>query len=381
MKYGVGIMGLGIALLGASYTARAANELQGIYHHQGSPENAQASIEYGKVVFYFSQEPVVKQSEKTQKHMRTIELFFPQITITPAAQQMLVAFAGKKSPMYSVKIAMVKKPQRGVMCTITYDEEQVVYTYEACESIKLQKGIVLTFYNKALLARIALAQKGVLRTAAAQKPTVIIDAGHGGSDTGACSLAGVMEKDVALSLGLMVAQLLRNDGIDVFLTRTTDTMLPLDSRTTCANSCARGNLFVSLHANAGGGKVASGIETFFLASVDGGLSDGAPLPYAREIQSFKKGLADKGKLLAQLIQQNTLHTLHQASYGVVDRHIKPAVAQVLIGAHMPAALIEVGFLSHEKEASLLATADYQRILARGIYAGIKDYLNQRRICA
>lgn len=357
------------------------NELQGVYHHQGAVDGDKTSIELGKVAFYFAQEPLAKKIEKTQHHTHSVELFFPDAIMTPAARSMLVAFAHKRSPWYTVKITGSTKQQQGITCHITFDDAQVVFTYETTESIKQQKAVILTFYNRQLLDRIATHNKSMLRTALSHKPGIVIDVGHGGADTGARSWQGVYEKDVTLGLGLVLAQLLKEDGYDVFLTRTGDATLALDSRTTFANCCADGDLFISLHANATANRAVHGLETYSVSLANCQSMLVSDKQQSAAIDLYRSDLSDRGRRLAASIHKNAVDVLHAADYQVTDRQVKTAVTQVLIGAQMPAALVEIGFLSHHHEARLLASADYQRLLAQGICSGIKDYLHHNEIRA
>lgn len=373
MKYCMQSACIGVVFFCCGATA-AVNELQGMYHHQGIAEGVQTSLELGKVVFYFAQEPEVKKTEAHKQHMQTVELQFLQSQLSPAARSMLAAFAKKKSPWYTVRLAVVHKPVPMISCVITYNDEAVIFTYEKCDSIKLQKGIVLTFYSKSLLDRIGVHNKTVLRTACNAKPGIVIDVGHGGSDTGACGSNGIMEKNIALGIGLELAQLLRNDDFPVFLTRADDSTVPLDVRTTFANCCGQGDVFVSVHANAAPSGAARGIETFYVRGVEDAHVCGAPSWYVPQITTVRKELSAQGSLLAHSIQTHTIRALTSAHYPAVDRCVKGAVSQVLIGTQMPAALIEVGFVSHKEEAALLASHEYQEMLAHGICAGIKDYL-------
>lgn len=359
----------------------AVNQLQGIYHHRSEAEENRTLLELGKVALYFSAEPQIKQTEKTQKNMRTVELFFPESVMSPAARSMLATLARTKSPWYSVRITTAHKDPQGITCAISYNTDAVVFTYETCESIKLQKGVVFTFYDKNLLNRIATHNKNILRTAWQNKPGIIIDVGHGGSDLGACGCGGILEKEITLGVGLKLATLLRHEDFTVFMTRADDQTLSLDSRTTFANCCGPADLFVSVHANAAPDNKARGIETFYVASSDKKKVCMPDDSYADVIDALKKDVAYKGRQLATAIQNHTVKTLAQAAYPVIDRHVKSAVSQVLIGVQVPAALIEVGFVSCWQEGQCLIAPEYQMLLAQGICAGIKDYLHQTGICA
>lgn len=155
----------------------------------------------------------------------------------------------------------------------------------------------------------------------------------------------------------------------MFLTRSADTDIPLDMRTTFANNFRSADIFVSIHANNGNDQ-AQGIETFCLT----------PQLFKKygayaHVSNATDPLANKyndSKKLAHSLHTSVVDSAKK-KHNVVDRHIKHSVAQVLLGSNMPAALIELGFLSNKREAFLLNDASYRTMLAQGICAGISDY--------
>ena len=207
--------------------------------------------------------------------------------------------------------------------------------------------------------------------------TVVIDAGHGGDDEGARGASGSLEKRLVLSVAKSLAKRLRNAGLRVVLTRESDVFVPLEERTAIAND-ARGDLFLSIHANASTDRKVHGTETYFLA-LD--ASDEAAAQVAsRENQAFgetSSGIAAIddpfialiGDLIAteHMQESNDLARLVQnelATTPLKSRGVKQALFVVLTGVQMPAALVEIGFVtSRRDERALAAEEGRERIAA------------------
>lgn len=218
---------------------------------------------------------------------------------------------------------------------------------------------------------------------------VVIDAGHGGEDTGAKGPSGLQEKDVTLRLALALAETLKKKGdIRVLLTRTADIYIPLEERTAFANRNGA-DLFISIHANAASNKDAVGMETFF-------LSFEATDEDARRLAAFensagkvpaRKSAADADDDLKSILLDlansmshhessafaEAVHTTMVGGTGRDSRGVKQAPFTVLVGATMPAVLIEVGFISNPAEEKWLSRADGQARLADSIANGILSF--------
>jgi len=177
---------------------------------------------------------------------------------------------------------------------------------------------------------------------------VVIDPGHGGPDPGAVGIGGLRETDVVLDVGLQLAQLLQNRGVQVLLTRTSEVDVDLPPRVSLANRSGA-NLFVSLHANALSmdRPDVNGIETFY----------------------YQGGRAYE---LALSIQQQ----LMAVSPGTPDRGARPGRFFVIRRTVMPSVLTEMGFVTGEIDAPRLADARYRQQLAAALAAGILSYLGQ-----
>ncbi|OKL37691.1 cell wall hydrolase [Domibacillus mangrovi] len=179
--------------------------------------------------------------------------------------------------------------------------------------------------------------------------TIILDPGHGGTDPGAIG-NGLKEKDVVLKTGLQVNDLLKQTPFNVKMTRSTDTFIPLKTRSTFAKDNG-GDVFVSIHVNAASAS-ASGTETYYYAAGN---------PYVAD-----------SKLLATKIQKRML-----AAWNLKDRGVKPGDLSVLRENNMPAALAELGFISNAGDAAKMKSDYSMKIMSKAIYYGILDYYDAK----
>lgn len=222
---------------------------------------------------------------------------------------------------------------------------------------------------------------------------IAIDPGHGGRDPGAIGPNGTLEKHITLDIAKRLAGLLSEDRKldlkDVILTRKTDRFLRLEKRTAIANA-KKADLFISIHCNAHRDRRFKGVETFYLDLTNDRYSIKLA---ARENATSEKTISDLRFILADLalkshvddsislgnsIQKATVGTLRRSYKGVKDLKLKPALFYVLIGARMPSVLIETSFISNPEEERRLARKSYRQKLAKGIYTGIKNFIQARR---
>jgi N-acetylmuramoyl-L-alanine amidase len=216
---------------------------------------------------------------------------------------------------------------------------------------------------------------------------IVIDAGHGGHDTGTIGPTGLMEKDlrldVALRLGKIIQQ--RLPGADIVYTRSDDTFIPLEERTNIANQ-AKADLFISIHANSSQDHAARGVETYYLnlkgsaeamevasrenASSDQGIHDLEDM--VKKIARNEK--IDESKEFAEDIQDSLAKRMQKTSKTVKDRGVRKAPFVVLIGADMPSILTEISFLSNPADEKLLKQPEYRQRVAEGLYQGVASYL-------
>ena len=217
---------------------------------------------------------------------------------------------------------------------------------------------------------------------------VIIDAGHGGHDTGAIGPKGTREKDVSLSIAKKLAAKLEAGGLEVVMTRDDDTFVKLEDRTRFANR-QKGDLFISVHCNAAPTKTLRGIETYTLNTSSNRYSIRLS---ARENATTERGVGDLQYILADLatkantgesqhladrVQRSLIRNLSAEYKGVKDLGTKEALFFVLLGAKMPAILVETSFLSHPEEEERLADSKYQDQVADSISEAVTGYLEER----
>jgi N-acetylmuramoyl-L-alanine amidase len=220
---------------------------------------------------------------------------------------------------------------------------------------------------------------------------VMIDPGHGGYDPGTQSSAGVMEKDLALQIATRLTAALAARGIRAELTRSSDVFISLADRTRIANQ-AGADLFVSIHLNSSPNPDTTGIEVYYLnnstdratirlarmenAGVDGyGAPDASNLNYILTDlrQNYK---ASEAALLARSIDAQTVADL-DAGLGLNVNALgaKMGPFYVLVGAHMPAVLVECGFMSNAAEAARLGSPQYQDVLAGAVATAVARYFD------
>ena len=201
---------------------------------------------------------------------------------------------------------------------------------------------------------------------------IVLDAGHGGHDTGTYGPGGLLEKDLVLDvtkrLGALIETRMR---AEVVYTRSDDTFIPLESRTQIANQ-HKADLFLSVHANSSPEGNSSGVETYYLNFA---TSQAAMEVAARENASSQKTVYELKDLLQKIalqdkveesrefaarIQQNLYAASFKANNRTKNRGVKKAPFVVLIGASMPSVLAEIGFVSNPKDEALLKQAETRR---------------------
>ena len=183
---------------------------------------------------------------------------------------------------------------------------------------------------------------------------VVLDPGHGGSDSGAVGPSGVTEKSVSLAVSLKAQKLLTSSGYRVVMTRTTDVDVAAPGVPDAVELQARVNkappnadLFISVHCNAFVNGNANGMETYHAPG------------------------AVKGSVLARLLNEEL-----ERLGGLGNRGVKAARFYVMTHSKCPASLIELGFITNYREEKLLASSDYQQKLAQAITNAVNRYFNQ-----
>ncbi len=228
---------------------------------------------------------------------------------------------------------------------------------------------------------------------------IVIDAGHGGVDPGMRGPIGggppIVEKNITLAVSKLLAEALRDEGADVLMTRTTDTLIGLYDRGPIANH-AHGDIFVSIHVNATGqrGPAAAkerGYETYFLAEAKtedakrvermenqavrfetngASAQKGDPLNFIINDMAQNEHLRESADLAEQI--QSGFRSFHPGP----DRGVQQADFAVLRGAFMPAVLVEIGFGTNRDEAAYISDPDNERRIARSIAKSIMTYMDR-----
>jgi N-acetylmuramoyl-L-alanine amidase len=214
---------------------------------------------------------------------------------------------------------------------------------------------------------------------------IVVDAGHGGHDTGTIGPNGLLEKDLVLDVALRLGRLLETRlGADVIYTRDDDTFVPLETRTAIANE-HQADLFISVHANSSSDPSARGVETYYLnftsnpdalevAARENAVSEKSIF----ELQDLVKKITLKDKIdesreLATDVQQSLYTGLATRHSTLRDRGVKKAPFVVLIGANMPSILAEISFVSNPGDEAKLETPEYREKIAESLYKGIAKY--------
>jgi N-acetylmuramoyl-L-alanine amidase len=214
---------------------------------------------------------------------------------------------------------------------------------------------------------------------------IVIDAGHGGHDSGTLGAAGIEEKDVVLDVALRLGKLLHDRlGAEIIYTRSDDTFIPLETRTAIANK-AQADLFLSIHANSSSDESARGVETYYLnftsdptaldvAARENAVSDQS----IHQLSDLVKKIALKDKIaesreFAADVEGSLYAGLQKGNAGLKDRGVKKAPFVVLIGANMPSILAEISFVTNPKDASQLRMPEYRQRVAESLYKGVARY--------
>lgn len=216
--------------------------------------------------------------------------------------------------------------------------------------------------------------------------TIVVDAGHGGYDPGAIGKTGLKEKNINLDVANRLAKILGDEGFKVIMTRSSDYFVSLEKRVEISNS-AKADLFISIHANANTMREMNGFEVYHVSteisdlrraklSADNSVLDLDRTSYGQLTLNLKTILWDmiytssraESVGLAQSICRAVNNDLCVKVIGV-----KEAAFQVLKGAHMPAVLVEIGYVSNAKEEHKLKNTYYRQQITGAIARGIKNY--------
>ncbi len=216
---------------------------------------------------------------------------------------------------------------------------------------------------------------------------IVLDAGHGGSDPGATA-ASVIEKNITLDIGRRLRTRLEAEGFEVIVTRADDRAIALKDRARLANE-SKSDIFVSIHVNTITKYTASrGVETYYLgptndpkltalAATENRVS-GYSLGDMRKLLDgvYADARRDESHQLATNVQKQLYTALKTTDPGLENWGVKRAPFLVLVATDMPAILAEVGCISNEKEAALLARPEHRQRIADALFHGIRAYARE-----
>jgi N-acetylmuramoyl-L-alanine amidase len=214
--------------------------------------------------------------------------------------------------------------------------------------------------------------QGRTSRASFRHPRIVLDAGHGGYDSGSVGHGGLKEKDFTLQIARRLGALLSSRlGAQVIFTRSGDLSVPLAERAAIANQ-ADADLLISIHANSSDDPLARGVETYVVGGYPSAAATGGALKPVAE-----PGNLGHSRALAAEVQRELFHAMGERNE-VMNRGVKEAPFVVLLGAEMPAVLAEVAFLTNPGDEHRLSTPEGQEAVADALCRGVANYLAAAR---
>lgn len=307
---------------------------------------------------------------------------------------------------YALNAPLVKAIRLGqfdaTTVRVVFDLSSPDYDYKVFNLDDPSRLIIDVFSNKS--GQKSPAPENIEKPAAPPKPDsnshagvmqerkIVLDAGHGGHDSGAIGPSGLMEKDVVLDVVLRMRSIINREypSYKVILTRDSDVFIPLPERAKIANR-NDADFFLSVHANASPNRKARGIETYLLNWTN---DEEALRVAAREnaisVKRMKEVQSELGVILASLdrdrkrdgslnlagyIQRSLISSIKPSYPRVADLGVKQALFYVLVDAQMPSALAEISFVSNPEEEKLLSEGSYRQKIAEALVEGINAYFS------
>lgn len=230
---------------------------------------------------------------------------------------------------------------------------------------------------------------------AARNPLIVIDPGHGGKDPGAISKSGLLEKDVTLAAAFALRdELLKSKRYDVALTRSTDLFIELEDRVTKARNLGA-DLFIALHADAGPKPSTSGASVYTLSQEGEKRIDGARRAndWILDVEVDSGRPAEVNRILADLVQRETKNqsarfaqmlaeSIAQTGWPTLENTHRQKGFFVLLSPDVPAALLEMGFMTNDNDAAAMVSETKRRKLVNGVVGAIDQFFeNQTRLVA
>jgi N-acetylmuramoyl-L-alanine amidase len=233
--------------------------------------------------------------------------------------------------------------------------------------------------------RNATGDRSMIRVLGLKVGRIVLDAGHGGHDTGTVGPEGLREKDLVLDVSKRLGSLIEDRmGSEVIYTRSDDTFIPLERRTEIANE-AKADLFLSIHANSSPIRTAAGVETYYLSFTTSKTAldlaareNAASNETVYDLQDILQKIAlndkvDESRDFAARVQTALFALSAKNNKAAKDRGIRKAPFVVLIGASMPSVLAEIGFISNAHDESTMKRAEYRERIAEALYKGVSGY--------
>jgi len=336
-------------------------------------------------------------------HKGYVELVFDRPLSKEAISFWRAKRSGRHKNIYDIRAVLAGGAKRYKLRSVDemriaqFDKNTVRVVFEDGARIYTKKELLgdrLLIHLSPKSRRGSVAKSAPAKTTYTPPPTpasrrvIVIDPGHGGKDSGAIGYKRKKEKDVVLAIARRLYDTLKRRGYKVYLTRRGDYFVPLRTRTSFANR-VKADLFISVHANAAPNKrkylSMKGLETFFLSP---SRSERAKRVAAKENMVDMKSMSyftkqvyldflnrEKTILSNKLaidIQRGVLASVRRR-YSLVDGGVRPGPFWVLVGAQMPAVLVEVGYITNPTEAKRLSSPYYQKLIAAGIADGIESY--------
>ncbi len=300
----------------------------------------------------------------------------------------ILVFKAKRLSLQNIKSIRISQFNKKTVRIVLQDSNPINSTL----SIEKDK-MIIKVDRKNKIKYIVNYTNRYFSSAIVHKKIIVIDPGHGGKDTGAIGYKKLREKNAVLKIALKLGQYLREDGYKVFFTRSRDVFIPLRTRTHFAN-IKKANLFISIHANAAPKKsqylTAKGVETYFLSPARSNRAKRVSAQENRAVMSnmdyYSKqvflNFLNREKIilsnkLAIDVQRGILENVRKR-YNIIDGGVRKAPFWVLVGAQMPAILIETGYITNPTEARRLFNPYYESLLAKGIANGVVSYFEKNR---
>jgi N-acetylmuramoyl-L-alanine amidase len=301
-----------------------------------------------------------------------------------------------KAPATTTEVAAVSDAPGKVEATIAPTSKPIAATVPAAKEVNLgtahrkrPKAADSSAADDAAPAKVADktadGETSLIRALGLRINRIVIDAGHGGHDSGTLGVDGIEEKDVVLDVALRLGKLLHDRlGAEIIYTRSDDTFIPLETRTAIANK-AQADLFLSIHANSSPDSSARGVETYYLnftsdpTALDVAARENAVSGQSiHQLSDLVKKIALKDKIaesreFASDVEASLYAGLAKGNDGLKNRGVKKAPFVVLIGANMPSILAEISFVTNPRDAEQLREPDYRQRVAESLYNGVAKY--------